>query len=148
MLASMSSMHAWQKLLIGLVAALAIGWVGHGPLGQGAAFVDQVEAQAKAVVRAADLPGVDVRLGRDPLSRHATLSGPADDFQRNGMGNFPGLNQRVENVSGVSGISWDAPGNVVPLLAETLILVALAFAIGTGFGWLLARPKRESFLAD
>ena len=141
-------MAYWHKLLIGLVAALAVGWIGHGPLGQGQAFVDQVEAQAKEVVRRAELPGVDVRLQRDPLSRHAILSGPADDFQRNGMGDFPGLNQRIENVPGVSGISWDVPGKPLPLLAETLILAALAYAIGVGIGWLLARPKRESFLAD
>lgn len=140
------AMSRWLKLLIGLTAALAAGWVAHGPLGQGAAFTDQVEAQAKAVVRAADLPGVDVRLDRAPLSRQAILSGPANDFQREGLGNLPGLNQRVADVPGVSGISWDRPGRSVPLLAETLLLVALAWLIGVGIGWLLARPKREHFL--
>jgi hypothetical protein len=139
-------MKSWQKLLTGLVAALAAGWIGHGPLGRGAAFVDQIETGAKAVVHAADLPGVDVRLRRNPLSRHAVLSGPADDFQREGLGDFPGLNQRVAAVPGVSGISWDEDGTAVPLLAETLLLVALAFVIGVGLGWVLARPKRETFL--
>jgi hypothetical protein len=139
-------MSSWLKLLIGLAVALAAGWAAHGPLGQGAAFVDQVESQAKAVVQGAGLPGVEVRLNRDPLSRHAILSGPANDFQREGLGNLPGLNQRVENVPGVSGMSWDRPGSSVPLLAETLLLVALAYLIGVGIGWLVSRPKRETFL--
>ncbi|HEY5711472.1 MAG TPA: hypothetical protein VIT38_06220 [Allosphingosinicella sp.] len=139
-------MSRWLKLLIGLALALAAGWVFHGPLGQGAAFVDQLEARVQAVVRDADLPGVEVRLGRDPLSRHAVLSGPANDFQREGLGTLPGLNQRIAGVAGISGFSWDRPDGAMPLLAETLLLVALAYAIGVGIGWLLARPKRESFL--
>ena len=34
----------------------------------------------------------------------------------------------------------------LPLLAETLILCALAYLAGIGVGWLLCRPKRRSFL--
>ena len=35
----------------------------------------------------------------------------------------------------------------MPLLAETLILVAIAWLIGVGLGWLFfGRPKRETFL--
>jgi hypothetical protein len=139
-------MSAWQKLLIGLCAALAAGWIGHGPLGRGAAFVDRIETQAKAVVRASAVPGVEVRFSRDPLSRLAILSGPANDFQREGQGRLPGLNQRVGGVPGVSAISWDQAGRPVPLIAETLLLVALTYLIGVGFGWLFSRPKRETFL--
>lgn len=37
----------------------------------------------------------------------------------------------------------------MPLLAETLILVAIAYLIGIGIGWLLfGRPKKTSFLGD
>ena len=32
------------------------------------------------------------------------------------------------------------------LLIETELLVLLAFALGLGVGWLLFRPKRDSFL--
>jgi hypothetical protein len=32
------------------------------------------------------------------------------------------------------------------LLIETEFLVLLAFALGLGVGWLLFRPKRDSFL--
>lgn len=34
----------------------------------------------------------------------------------------------------------------MPLLIETEILVLVAFALGLGVGWLLFRPKRDSFL--
>lgn len=35
----------------------------------------------------------------------------------------------------------------MPLLAETLILIALAYAIGVGIGWLFfGRPKKTSYL--
>lgn len=95
------------KLLIGLAVALAAGWVGHGPLGQGQAFVDGLDAQAKAVIRDAGLPRVQVRFDRDPLRREAIMSGEADQFQREGMGQYPGLNDRIAAIPGVSGVRWE-----------------------------------------
>jgi len=94
------------KFLIGLAAALLAGWIGHGPLGQGEAFIDQLDAQAKAVIRQNELP-VQVRFERDPLRRQAILSGQADQFQREGLGNFPGINGRVATIPGVSGVRWE-----------------------------------------
>ena len=97
------------KFLIGLAAVLLMGWIHHGPLGNGERLIDQLEAQAKAAVAQGEVPGVDVRLGRNPLSRVATLSGPANDFQREGMGEFPGLNDRVAAVEGISRVEWANP---------------------------------------
>jgi hypothetical protein len=94
------------KFLIGLAAALLAGWIGHGPLGQGEAFVDRLDAQAKDVIRQNEL-AVQVRFERDPLSRQAILSGHADQFQREGQGSFPGINARVAAVPGVSGVRWE-----------------------------------------
>jgi hypothetical protein len=96
------------KCLIGLAAALLTGWIGHGPLGQGEAFVDRLDAQAKAVIRANELP-VQVRFERNPLSREAILSGQADQFQREGIAGFPGINGRVAAIPGVSGVRWETP---------------------------------------
>lgn len=100
-------MPAWGKFIIGLAAALAAGWVSHGPLGQGAAFVDTLQAQADAVLAKAEVPGVRARFGRDPLSRQAVLSGPADAFQREGQGQFPGINDRIAAIPGISGYRWE-----------------------------------------
>ena len=58
------------KFLIGLAVALLSGWIGHGPLGQGEAFVDRLDAQSKAVIKQWELP-VQVRFERNPLSRQA-----------------------------------------------------------------------------
>ena len=101
------SMPTAVKFLIGLAAAFVAGWVSHGPLGQGEAFVERMEAQAKAVVRDSQLPGVEVRLARDPLSREAILTGAANDFQREGMGLLPGINDRIRDVPGVASVRWE-----------------------------------------
>jgi len=94
------------KFLIGLAVSLLAGWISHGPLGQGAAFIDRLDAEANAVAHR-DLPSVHVRFSRDPLSREAILSGQADEFQREGQGQFPGINARIRAIPGVSKIRWD-----------------------------------------
>jgi hypothetical protein len=152
------------KILIGLVVALLAGWVAHGPLGRGAAYVDILEVGAKAGVARTELPGISVQMNREPLARVVILSGTDDPFLRCGTASFirgnkdchiprrpsdvPGINDRVEAVPGISGFRWEPRGRVVPLLAETLGLTALAWLIGLGLGWLIFRPrrKREGYL--
>ena len=101
------AMPAYAKFLIGLAAALLAGWISHGPLGQGEAFIAGLEARSEATLRQAELPGVRVRFPRDPLSREAILTGNANDFQREGQGLFPGINDRIREVPGVAGLRWD-----------------------------------------
>lgn len=96
-------------MLIGFVAALTAGWISHGPLGRGEAFIGALEAQAKAALREAEMPQVQARMKRDPLRRVAVLSGPANDFQREGQGLFPGINDRIEAIPGIAGIVWANP---------------------------------------
>jgi hypothetical protein len=142
-------MSSFVKFLIGLIAALLIGWLWHGPLGNGAALIAALDAQAQAVVKDAELPGVAVAMDSDPLARNATLSGPADDFQRNGMGSQPGLTGMVQAIEGMSAVRWaDRPdgSGAMPLIAELLILTSLAYLIGLALGRLLfGRPTRERF---
>jgi hypothetical protein len=95
------------KFLIGLAMALLAGWIGHGPLGQGQAFVDRLDAQAKAKIQEAELTQVQVRFERDPLRREAILSGQADAFQREGQGQLQGINGRIRAIPGVSGVRWE-----------------------------------------
>ena len=97
----------YATFLIGLAVALLAGWISHGPLGQGEAFLARLEAQADQVLRESELTTVRVRFPRDPLSREAVLSGEANDFQREGQGLYPGINDRVRGISGVSGIRWE-----------------------------------------
>jgi hypothetical protein len=37
---------------------------------------------------------------------------------------------------------------MMPLIAETLILTFLSYALGVGIGWLFFRPKKKSYLGD
>ena len=101
-------MTNWTRFTIGLVAAFIAGWVSHGPLGRGEAFVDRLEREARSVVTAAELPSVRVRFDRDRLTRVALLSGQADDFQREGQGLYPGINDRIRAIPGVAAIRWES----------------------------------------
>lgn len=137
-----------SKFLIGLAAVALMGWVQYGPAGRGEAFVAGIEAKARQAVAETELTGIEVRLGRDPLSRHAFLSGEADAFQREGQGELMGINDRVLATDGVSGLSWpeEQAGFTLPLLAETLLQLILAYLVGIGLAWLLwGRPRREGF---
>jgi len=138
------------KLVIGLAAVLLMGWAWHAPLGNGARVIDSIEGRAKAAVAATELPGIHVGLDRDPLARAATLSGRADDFQRNGLGGQPGLTEIVAATEGVGSVRWAdraGGGGGMPLLAELLVLLVLAYSIGLGAARLLwGRPKRTSYL--
>ena len=102
-------MSPGMKFLTGLAAVLLMGWLWHGPLGNGERLLGALEAQARAEIEAAEVPGVEVRMARDPMARVATLSGPANDFQREGMGQYPGINDRVRAIPGIERIEWTNP---------------------------------------
>lgn len=136
------------KFLIGLAAVAIMGGAHHGPLGNGEALVGKIEAASKQAVAATQVPGIDVSLGRDPLTRFATLSGNADPFQREGQGELKGINDRVREIEGVSGVRWtdEAEQTAIPLLLEVLLQLLIAYLIGLGIAWLLfGRRKREGF---
>lgn len=102
-------MSKGAKLLIGLAASLLVGWISHGPLGRGEAFVAELDASLRQLVRRAGVEGVTGRMQRDPLARTAILSGPADRFQREGKGSLPGLDERVVAIPGVARVEWTNP---------------------------------------
>jgi hypothetical protein len=138
------------KAILGLLAALAAAGISHGPLGRGEALVDRLDRDARAGVARADVPGISVRLGRDPLDRNAILSGAANDLQREGLGSQEGISDYVRDVEGIGTVRWAderaLERRALPLLAETMILAALAYLLGLGLGWLLwGRRRREGF---
>jgi hypothetical protein len=147
-------MPASLKFLVGLTAVILIAWISHGPLGNGERLIGRLEAEARAAIAGTELPGIDVRLSRDPLARDATLSGPANQFQREGQGSLPGLNDLVGGVEGISNVRWATPpavpGNqarVLPLLLETILLVIPPYLAGLLLAWLFfGRRKKESYL--
>lgn len=138
-----------MKILIGLAAALLAAWIWHAPLGHGERLIAGLEAQAREGVARSELPGIRVSLSRNPLARVATLSGPANGLQREGLGSQMGVSDYVRDVKGIASVRWadepDAGRRVIPLLVETLALAALAYFIGLGLGWLLWGRRREGF---
>ena len=100
-------MQRWIRLPIGLAVALFAGWLHHGPFGGGARFIDALEQRAQMRLRFAEVSGVTVRMEREPLERVAVLSGEADEFQKEGMGSFPGINDRIRTVPGIADIRWE-----------------------------------------
>ena len=138
------------KASIGLLFALAAAWTWHGPLGHGEALVDRLERDVRAAVDRSELPGLAVSLGRDPLDRNITLAGRTNDLQREGLGSGQGINDFVREVEGIGALRWtDEPAlerRALPLLAETMILAALAYLLGLGLGALLwGRRRHEGF---
>ena len=102
-------MSRMPKFLIGLAATLTVALAAYWPLGMGAAFIDRLEAGANVMVARADVAGVTVTMQRAPLARKALLTGPANQFQREGMGSLPGINQRVLAVPGMGRVEWTNP---------------------------------------
>ena len=100
-------MSRWTKVLIGYAAAMAAGLIHYWPLKGGEGFIGELEAHAKLRVKAAEVPGIDVRMKRRPLTRVAILSGEANEFQKEGLGSYPGLNDRMRTIPGVSGVEWE-----------------------------------------
>ena len=97
------------KLMLGLAAALIVGWVDYGPLGRGEAFIDRLEEGAQRVLASEPVAGVTAHMQRDPLARTVIMSGPADEFQRNGMGSLPGFDGRMLAIPGMGRVEWTNP---------------------------------------
>lgn len=137
------------KAILGLLLTLAAAWIWHWPLGHGERLIGRLEAEARAEVAKAELPGIALSLSRAPLARVATLSGPANGLQREGLGSQKGVSDYARDVEGISEVRWadepDAGRRVVPLVLETLALAALAYLIGLGLGWLFGRRRRDDF---
>lgn len=92
-------MNALPKALLGAGAAslLAVGTHYAG----GESTVDAIEAQASAGLADAGIRGVELGIGRDPLSRNLTLSGISDPDER----------ARIEGIlrdsANVGAINWE-----------------------------------------
>ena len=161
-------MSAPLKFVIGLVLALAAGWLSHGPLGRGAAYADLLQQRADFVLRISEVPNLQARIARAPIARTVFLCGRTNDFQRDGLRDLPGLDGRMRQVGGIATVVWDPPAPApramtppcrpdgpgpgasagLPLIVEVLGLVLVAWLIGLGIGWLVRRrPPRSGYLS-
>ncbi|MCL6699049.1 hypothetical protein LZ496_09680 [Sphingomonas sp. NSE70-1] len=88
-------------VLLGLAATIGFAGLWHGPLGAGERLASDVETTARRTLDYYELPMIQAKLQRGPLSRRLILSGPADDFQRSE------LVRMLDETPGVLEVRWD-----------------------------------------
>jgi hypothetical protein len=125
-------------LSIGLIVALGIGALWHGPVGTGERFADSLNRQSRQVLVNYEMTQIDARIRRAPLERTLLLSGPADDFQRGELARI------MEHVPGVARARWTDgdPSAGLPLLAEVELGGLLGFGLGLLLSYLLELRRR------
>ena len=95
-------MNRQTILLLGLAATIGFAGLWHGPLGAGERLANDVETTARRTLDYYELPMIQAKLQRSPLSRRLVLSGPADNFQR------AELVRILDEIPGVLDVRWDA----------------------------------------
>ncbi|HVM21900.1 MAG TPA: hypothetical protein VM308_01170 [Sphingomicrobium sp.] len=123
-------------LAVGLAAAFASAALWHGPLGAADRLATRIERDVRSVLVHYEMAQVSGRLHRDPLTRNVQLSGPADDFQREGLVNF--MNQ----LPGVSGAGWSGASGGVPLIVEAAAAALLGYLLGLLLAYLIELRRR------
>lgn len=88
-------------VFLGLAATTGFAALWHGPLGAGDRLATQAETSARKTLDYYELPMIQAKLQRRPLSRRLILSGPADDFQRSELVRI------LDETPGVLEVRWD-----------------------------------------
>lgn len=88
-------------MLVGLAAVLGFTALWHGPLGAGERLAQRSETIARRTLDYYELPMIQAKMKRGPLSRRLVLSGPADDFQRSELVRI------LDEIPGVLEVRWD-----------------------------------------
>ena len=122
----------------GLVAAIGVAALWHGPIGGAERFAGSVERAARQALDHYEMTAVTARLHRGPLSRELILSGPADDFQR------AELVRLFSQVPGVSDASWTGGSGGLPLIAEGLGAALAGFLVGLLLAYLVELRRRHN----
>jgi hypothetical protein len=121
--------------IIGVLLAVGIAALWHGPGGAADSFSLKVERTIREALVNNEIPEVSGHLHRNPLSRRVMLSGPADDFQRREVVKL------MHVVPGVESASWSG-GEGVPLIAEGAAAAALGFLLGLLVAYLVELRRR------
>ena len=123
-------------LIAGAFIAIGAAALWHGPLGAADRFSTRVERGAGQALSYYEMTKVTAKLHRNPLSRQLTLAGPADDFQRSE------LVRVLDQLPGVSSVSWSPGRGGLPLIAEAALLAVVGFLVGLVFAYLVELRRR------
>jgi hypothetical protein len=118
-----------------IVLALVLAALWHGPLGGADRFQARVEGDVRQMLVHYEMTQVSAHLHHDPLSRRVMLSGPADDFQRQGLIDY------LTRIPGVEGATWSSSGGL-PLIAEALAVALLGYLFGLLLAYLFELRRR------
>ena len=122
-------------LAAGALAAIVLCALWHGPLGGADRFAAKVESAIHQTLVDSEMTQVTAHLHRGPLTRRVMLSGPADDFQRNGLVEY------MDALSGVSSATWSSSGGT-PLILEGEAVAVLGFLLGLLLAYLAELRRR------
>lgn len=122
-------------LALGVILALGLAALWHGPGGAANRFTKSVEQVVREALVNNEIPEVSGHLQRGPLTRRVLLSGPADDFQRREVVKLMNV------VPGVESASWSG-GTAIPLIAEGGIAAILGFLLGLLVAYLMELRRR------
>lgn len=125
-------------LALGVAATLAATFLWHGPGGAAERFAATADRTMRTTLDHYEMPGVDARLRRGPLTRHLRFAGPADDFQR---GEIIRIGRDVPGVADAYWAGRPAP-RALPLFAEAMLLALACFAIGVVLAYVAALRRR------
>lgn len=95
-------MNDWTKIAIGAVATALLAWGGHAAMGE--KFVGGLESQGKAALATANMDGIELTAGHDPLSRHIVLSGDKTEEEK------AAAIAAVSKIPGVGSVTWADDG--------------------------------------
>jgi membrane protease YdiL (CAAX protease family) len=125
-----------RQVVAGLIAALALAALWHGPIGAADRFAARVERDARATLDFYEMTKVSAHLHHGPLSRRLVLSGPADDFQSTE------LVRTMDTLPGVSQAQWQPSPGGMPLIVEGLAVAVLGFLLGLLLAYLVELRRR------
>lgn len=125
-----------QALGIGVVIALALALLWHGPLGGAARLEARVQRGVDLTLTYYEMTQVTGHLSHDPLTRRVLLAGQADDFQRSE------LVRLMNQVPGVASTTWSTRGGGTPLIAEGAAAALLGFLFGLLLAYLFELRRR------
>lgn len=94
-------MNRRTTVLLGLAAVIGFSALWHGPMGAGERLAAQSEASARRTLDYYEMPMIQAKMQRGPLSRRLVLSGPADAFQRSELVRI------LDETPGVLDVRWD-----------------------------------------
>ena len=124
-------------LAVGVVVSLALAALWHGPLGGAGRFEAAVQRGIHQTLVHYEMTQVSAHLHHGPLTRRVMLSGPADDFQRQGLVEF--MNQ----IPGVSSSTWTSDAGM-PLIVEAFGVAVVGFLFGLLLAYLAELHRRHN----